>query len=147
MIYAWWLQKFKANFQPIHAHRCVQHLLSERLALRALSTLRGLRGAPAVPPLGRETQSLGQQMLNATVGVNGLRVRFEFLQPSGVNHPDRLAPVGIIQWGSIKGPWNPSPHITVIWFRGLREGALNYVHNIPRASGMADDKSYIQSKC
>ena len=32
-------------------------------ALRALSTLRGLRGAPAVPPLCRETQSLGQQML------------------------------------------------------------------------------------
>ena len=33
--------------------------------LRALSTLRGLRGAPEVPPLCRETQSLGQQMLNA----------------------------------------------------------------------------------
>ena len=32
-------------------------------ALRALSTLRGLRGAPEVPPLCRETQSLGQQML------------------------------------------------------------------------------------
>ena len=32
-------------------------------ALRALSTLRGLRGAPEVPPLRRETQSLGQQML------------------------------------------------------------------------------------
>ena len=31
--------------------------------LRALSTLRGLRGAPEVPPLCRETQSLGQQML------------------------------------------------------------------------------------
>ena len=30
---------------------------------RALSSLRGLRGAPAVPPLCRETQSLGQQML------------------------------------------------------------------------------------
>ena len=28
-------------------------------------------GAPAVPPLCRETQSLGQQMLNATVGING----------------------------------------------------------------------------
>ena len=40
--------------------------------LRALSTLRGLRGAPEVPPLCRETQSLGQQMLNATVGINGL---------------------------------------------------------------------------
>ena len=33
--------------------------------LRALSTLRGLRGAPEVPPLCRETQSLGQQMLKA----------------------------------------------------------------------------------
>ena len=32
-------------------------------ALRALSTLRGLREAPEVPPLCRETQSLGQQML------------------------------------------------------------------------------------
>ena len=40
--------------------------------LRALSTLRGLRGAPEVPPLCRETQSLGQQMLNAPVGINGL---------------------------------------------------------------------------
>merc|ERR1719154_123959 len=30
-------------------------------ALRALSSLRGLRGAPEVPPLCRETQSLGQQ--------------------------------------------------------------------------------------
>ena len=46
-------------------------------ALRALSSLRGLRMAPTVPPLCRETQSLGQQMLelsceNATVGINGL---------------------------------------------------------------------------
>ena len=40
--------------------------------LRALSTLRGLRGAPEVPPFCREMQSLGQQMLNATVGINGL---------------------------------------------------------------------------
>ena len=32
-------------------------------ALRALSSLRGLMGAPEVPPLCRETQSLGQQML------------------------------------------------------------------------------------
>ena len=42
-------------------------------ALRALSTLRGLRGAHEVPPLCRETQSLGQQMLNAPFGINGLR--------------------------------------------------------------------------
>ena len=41
-------------------------------ALRALSTLRGLRGAPEVPPLCRETQSLGQQMLNTPFGINGL---------------------------------------------------------------------------
>ena len=40
--------------------------------LRTLSTLRGLRGAPEVPPLCRETQSLGQQMLNAPLGINGL---------------------------------------------------------------------------
>ena len=38
-----------------------------------LSTLRGLRGAPEVPPLCRETQSLGQQMLNAPFGINGLK--------------------------------------------------------------------------
>ena len=42
--------------------------------LRALSSLRGLRGAPEVPPLCRETQSFGQQMLNATVGINGLTI-------------------------------------------------------------------------
>ena len=34
--------------------------LRDDSALRALSTLRGLRGAPEVPPLCRETQSLGQ---------------------------------------------------------------------------------------
>ena len=39
-------------------------------ALRALSTLRDLRGAPEVPPLCRETQSLG--MLNAPFGINEL---------------------------------------------------------------------------
>ena len=42
-------------------------------ALRALSSLRGLRGAPEVPSLCRETQSLGQQILNTTMGINGLR--------------------------------------------------------------------------
>ena len=36
---------------------------------RALSTLRGLRGAPEVPPLCRETQSLGQQMLERVLHV------------------------------------------------------------------------------
>ena len=41
-------------------------------ALRALSSLWDLRGAPAVPQLCRDTQSLGKQMLNATVGINGL---------------------------------------------------------------------------
>ena len=40
--------------------------------LRALSTLRGLRGAPAVSPLCRETQSLGQQMLGGHEWVNKL---------------------------------------------------------------------------
>ena len=47
--------------------------LRDDSALRTLSSLRGIRGAPAVPPLCRETQSFGQQMLNATVGINGLR--------------------------------------------------------------------------
>ena len=41
---------------------------------RALSSLRGLRGAPEVPPLCRETQSLGQQMLERWAK-NGLKVR------------------------------------------------------------------------
>ena len=45
-------------------------------AFRETASL-GIIGAPAVPPLCRETQSLGQQMLelsceNATVGTNGL---------------------------------------------------------------------------
>ena len=44
--------------------------LRDDSAFRTLSSLRGLRGAPEVPPLCRETQSLGQQMLNATVGIN-----------------------------------------------------------------------------
>ena len=48
--------------------------------LRALSSLRGLRGASEVPLLCPETQSLGQQMLelgceNATVVTNGLSRR------------------------------------------------------------------------
>ena len=46
--------------------------LRDDSALRALSSLRGLRGAPEVPPLCQETQSLGQQMLDAPVGINGL---------------------------------------------------------------------------
>ena len=49
--------------------------LGDDSALRALSCLRGLRGAPEVPSLCWETQSLGQQMLNATVGTNGLSHR------------------------------------------------------------------------
>ena len=36
--------------------------LSVDSVLRALSSMRGLRGAPEVPPLFREAQSLGQQM-------------------------------------------------------------------------------------
>ena len=44
-------------------------------ALRALSSLSDLRGAPEEPPLCRETQSLGQQTLNAPVAINGLMVR------------------------------------------------------------------------
>ena len=42
-------------------------------ALRALSSLRGLRGAPEVPPLCRETQSLGQQMWGKDCGPQDLR--------------------------------------------------------------------------
>ena len=32
----------------------------------------GFKGAPEVPPLCRETQSLGQQMLNKPFSINGL---------------------------------------------------------------------------
>ena len=31
-------------------------------------------GAPEVPPLCRETQSLGQQMFNAPFGINGISI-------------------------------------------------------------------------
>ena len=37
--------------------------LRDDSALRTLSTLRGLKGAPEAPPLCRETQYLGQHML------------------------------------------------------------------------------------
>ena len=55
---------------------------------RALSSLSGLRWAPALPPLCRETQSLGQQMLelsceNATVGTNGLIRRYKQTMRNG----------------------------------------------------------------
>ena len=56
-------------------------------ALRTLSSLRGLRGSPEVPPLCRETQSLGQQMLNAPVGINGLND----MQTPAVNNPIYVA--------------------------------------------------------
>ena len=46
--------------------------LRDDSALGALSSLRGLRGAPEVPSLCRETQSLGQQMLNVPLGINWL---------------------------------------------------------------------------
>ena len=46
--------------------------LRDDSAFRALSSLSGLRGVPMVPPFCRETQSLGQQMLNAPFGINGL---------------------------------------------------------------------------
>ena len=73
------------NKRLLLTHSCppFQDLLSERLmslsimglprvpfvplrddsALRVISCLRGLRWAPEVPPLCRETQSLGQHML------------------------------------------------------------------------------------
>ena len=47
--------------------------LRSTFAVRETASL-GIMGEPRVPPLCRETQSLGQQMLNATVGINGLSV-------------------------------------------------------------------------
>jgi len=53
----------------------------------------GIFGAPEVPPLCRETQSLGQQMLelsceNATVGKNGLS-SIHILYAEGLTQQDR----------------------------------------------------------
>ena len=56
-------------------------------ALRALSTLRDLR---AERPLCRGKQSLGQQILNVTVGINGLKEGFSITQPT-----ERIAPLVI----------------------------------------------------
>merc|ERR1719154_704476 len=61
-------------------HSCppFQHLLSETFALRddsalrALSSLRGLREAPEAPPLYRET-SVSRTANVGTVGMNGLK--------------------------------------------------------------------------
>ena len=43
-------------------------------AVRETASL-AIMGAHRVPPLCRETQSLGQQMLNAPFGINGLTLR------------------------------------------------------------------------
>ena len=47
------------------------HLPDARYLIRALSCLRGLRGAPEVPPLCRET-SVSRTANVGTVGMNGL---------------------------------------------------------------------------
>ena len=56
----WGLLETSTDFRFLF-RQAFDNLCARRL--RALSSLRGLRGAPAVPPLCRETQSLGQQML------------------------------------------------------------------------------------
>jgi len=68
----------KMGAQLTHSCPPLQHLLSERL------TSLGIMGEPEVTHLCRETQSLGQQMLdlelgceNATVGKNGLKGALE----------------------------------------------------------------------
>ena len=84
-------------------------------ALRALSTLRGLRGAPEVPPLCRETQSLGQQMLNATVGIIGLTICFEFCNLGTVlsrRNAQRIHQAGL---------WFISPHISYLWRAAIKD--------------------------
>ena len=46
--------------------------MGSTFAVRETASL-GIMGAPRVPPLNPpETQSLGQQMLNAPIGINGL---------------------------------------------------------------------------
>ena len=53
----------------------------------------GIMRAPRVPPLCRETQSLEQQMLNATMGINGLMYTVEVsgnLTRPEPYQPDRL---------------------------------------------------------
>ena len=95
--------------------------------LRALSSLRGLRGAPEVPPLCRETQSLGQQLLNATVGINGFCVNIFCHTPARLgNNRDqtysclrdwRLS----ASWGKLRASWKllgPSQHYCIEDFKG-----------------------------
>ena len=50
-------------------------MVRSTFAVRETASL-GIMGAPEVPPLCRETQSLGQQMLNAPLGINGLVVMY-----------------------------------------------------------------------
>ena len=53
---------------------CLTHLcrpVRSTFAVRETASL-GIMGAPEIPSLCREMQSLGQQMLNAPVGINGL---------------------------------------------------------------------------
>ena len=59
-------------------------------AVRETASL-GIMGAPRVPPLCRETQSLGQQMLNAPLGINGLKIITREL------HSYHIVPVKIFQ--------------------------------------------------
>ena len=56
-------------------------------AVRETASL-GIMSAPRVPPLCRETQSLGQQMLNAPVGINGLSNAIFFQLFSSTNLPE-----------------------------------------------------------
>ena len=58
--------------------------LRDDSALRALSSLRGLRGAPEVPPLCRET-SVSRTANVGTVGMNGLKKKLHIYREVGPN--------------------------------------------------------------
>ena len=91
--------------------------LRDDSALRALLTLRGLRGAPEEPPLCRETQSLGQQMLNAPVGINDQPKKNKGKTDCKENIDQLFGrPLGVM--GT---PWN-LPYITALSYRSIQSG-------------------------
>ena len=59
------------------------------IPLRALSSLRGLRGAPEAPPLGRET-SASRTANVGTVGMNGLK-DVGFVIPEDLKFPAQVS--------------------------------------------------------
>ena len=68
-------------------------------------------GAPEVPPLCRETQSLGQQMLNAPFGINGLNNDRFPIPTTGTSGDTGGAAISAIEG-------RPHMHLVVLYPRG-----------------------------